>query len=101
MMPSIMFYQGGQDTFDKFLTKFPIGLHVILQLQTKNSKLAQNYFNSLTPLWKLVKMSFVFKLHGNTYKMYAINGRTSGVLPSGVAKLSWAIPAPCVLFEIG
>ena len=39
-------------------------------------------------------MSFVFKLHGNTY---AVNDRTSGVLPSAVTKLNWAIPTPLIL----
>ena len=43
-------------------------------------------------------MDFVFKLHGNTY---VINGRTPGVLPSGVAKLSWAIPTPPVNLRNG
>ena len=36
-------------------------------------------------------MDFVFKLHGNTY---AVNGRTSRVLPLAVARLNWAIPTP-------
>ena len=43
-------------------------------------------------------MDFVFKLHGN---MYAVNGHTSRVLPSGVAKLNWAIPTPCPLLVFG
>ena len=34
-------------------------------------------------------MGFVFELHGNTY---AVSDRTSGVLPSAVARLNWAIP---------
>ena len=36
-------------------------------------------------------MGFVFKLQSNTY---AVNGRIFGLLPSGVAKLNWAIPTP-------
>ena len=35
-------------------------------------------------------MGFVFNIHGHPY---VVNGRcTSGVLPSGVAELNWAIP---------
>ena len=41
-------------------------------------------------------MGFVFKLHGN---IYAVNGRTSGVLPSSVAKLNWVIPTPWTKIE--
>ena len=45
-------------------------------------------------------MCFVFKLNGNTY---AIKGHTSGVLPSAVAKLNWAIPTlpPPIVIVVG
>ena len=44
-------------------------------------------------------MDFGFILYGNTY---AVNGRSSGVLPPGVAKLNWAIltPSPQVFVSL-
>ena len=33
---------------------------------------------------------------GFVFNTYAINGRTSGVLPSAVARLHWAIPTPLI-----
>ena len=74
-----------------FSAKFPIGLHVILQIQINKSKTALHLckshvqIKSVCTLLEIILKGFVCKLYDDRYAVY--NGRVSGD-----AKLNWALP---------
>ena len=84
------------------MAKFPIGSHMILQLQIKEFKtwlnqVPKNYLNQKSAevqLLEIILNWLCFQSYGNTY---AVNGRLSQMLPAGVATLNWAITTPLLL----
>ena len=98
--------EGGRTRLPKFKVpaKFFKGLHVILKLQirkyqkldwircTKSFSPKIRWGAALYLSWN--NINWTLFLDYTVYVMYAVNGRTSGLLPSAVAKLNWAIPTP-------
>ena len=95
--------RGGQTWLPefKFSAKFPIGLHVILQIQIKKFEndcyimwkiiLTENPSRfMLNPSWNNVKWILFCKLYGITYAVHVT------VALVGVATLNLALPAPPV-----
>ena len=86
--------QGGRKRLPKFKfsAKIPIGLHVILQIQIKNSKMTAILCEKL--FWPKIRRGSTLNPSWNNVKWILFVNYTVTVALVGVAKLNLALPAP-------